>query len=111
MASGSIKIFSVSVDHVPYRLMVGWPVGTSQEGVNLDGTNPDDLIMHSDDVNAMADYAKDSFTVIDSNKRYKKQDKNSRQKAVIDQVSQSANVPIYHGFSTPKSKPYFPEPM
>lgn len=111
MASGSIKIFSVSVDHVPYRLMVGWPVGTSQEGVNLDGTNPDDLIMHRDDVNAMADYAKNSFTVIDPDKGYKRQDKQSRQKAIIDQVSQSASAAIYHGFSTPKSKPYFPEPM
>ena len=111
MASGSIKIFSVSVDQVPYRLMVGWPVGISQEGVNLDGTNPDDLIMHRDDVNAMADYAKNSFTVINPDKGYKRQDKKSRQKAVIDQVSQSAHAPIYHGFSTPKSKPYFPEPM
>ena len=111
MASGNIKIFSVVVDQVPYRLMVGWPVGTSQEGVNLDGTNPDDLIMHRDDVDAMADYAKNSFTVINPDKGYKRQDRKSRQKAVIDQVSQSANAPLFHGFSTPKSKPYFPTLM
>ncbi|MBQ6926080.1 MAG: hypothetical protein IJQ73_15695 [Kiritimatiellae bacterium] len=108
MASGIIKVFSVFVDHVPYRLMVGWPVGISQEGVNLDGADSGDLIMHRDDVNEMEDYAKASFSVFNAAKGYRRQSQASRDKAVIAQVSLSASEPSYHGFSTPKSKPYFP---
>ena len=110
MASGSIKVFSVFVDNVPYRLMAGWPVGTSQEGVNLDGTNPDDLIMHDDDINEMDDYAKKSFSPFRGSGQYKKQDKNSRQNAIITKVGLSAKETVVNGYSVPQSKPYFPEP-
>lgn len=110
MASGSIKVFSVFVDNVPYRLMAGWPVGTSQEGVNLDGTKPDDLIMHDDDINEMDDYAKKSFSPFTGSGHYKKQDKNSRRGAIISKVGISAKETVVGGFSVPKSKPYFPEP-
>ncbi len=109
MASGSIKVFSVFVDNVPYRLMAGWPVGISQEGVNLDGTKPDDLIMHDDDIKEMDDYAKKSFSPFGGYEHYKKQDKNSRQSTIITKVGLSAKETVVNGFSVPKSKPYFPE--
>jgi hypothetical protein len=110
MASGSVKVFSVSVDDIPYRLMAGWPVGVSQEGVNLDGTRPNYLIMHDDDVKEMEDYAKKTFSEFNTAKPYKKQDEAARRALFIAKQKQQADATVYCGFSVPKSKPYSPLP-
>ena len=65
--------------------------------------------MHDDDINEMDDYAKKSFSPFGGYEHYKKQDKNSRQNAIITKVGRSAKETVVNGFSVPKSKPYFPE--
>lgn len=112
MAAGNIKIFSVRVDGVDYRLMTGWPVGVSQEGVNLDGTNAGDLVMHNDDINEMDDYASGSFKpFVDQAGRhkhpeYKRQNDAGRNKVVRDMARIAAQTEESHGHHVPPTKPH-----
>lgn len=107
MASGCVRIFPVKVESTPYRLMVGWPVGVSQEGVNLDGTKPDYLIMHEDDINEMEDYAQKSFTVFKPSSHYYKQDGAARKNAIVAAAAKQAGQTHVGNFFIPPTRPYY----
>jgi len=109
VALGQTRIFTETVDGTAYRLIVGWPVGVTQTGVNVDAAKPGDLVMHSDDVQDMTAEAKSSFEpVIGDFRRQTAGDRKELLNKLIAGAGAFAQSRTFQSYSVPVSRPYFP---
>lgn len=107
MAEGRVKIFIRELDCRSYRIFVGWPVGVSSEAVNLDGNEPEDLVMHSEDVERMSATLRNSFRKVNAN--YYAQSQQARRElksALVSDAAKFANSTEYAGVVVQPSRPY-----
>lgn len=63
ISGGVIYPFDVTTSDRKFRVMVGWPVGISHTGVNLEKNEPDSLVLHKDDLEPLEKMRKSRFKV------------------------------------------------
>lgn len=69
-AGGRVFLADVTSDDRKFRVVCGWPSGTSHDGVNCDGTRPKWTIAHKDNVMELSERKRKIFHGMSSDFRY-----------------------------------------
>lgn len=70
ISGGVIYPFDVTTSDRKFRVMVGWPVGVSHTGVNLEKNEPDSLVLHKDDLEPLEKTRKSRFKTCKGSAEY-----------------------------------------
>lgn len=108
MAEGRMRVFIRELEGRRYRLFVGWPVAISLEAVNLKQNDPEDLVMHEEDVRDMTDLLKSSFSRISTSDYYVQSGPMREQLKIniIKRTGDAAKETLFAGIHVQPSRPY-----
>jgi hypothetical protein len=111
-AGGHVFIADVTSDDRKFRIVCGWPSGTSHDGVNCDGTRPKWTIAHRDNVMELADIKRKCFHELITEFQYATPEgitaileEESRER--VKQVTSSSIVVGNQQKSVHQSRPYY----
>lgn len=109
ISGGVIYPFDVITSDRKFRVMVGWPVGVSHTGVNLEKNEPDSLVLHKEDLEPLEKTRKSKFKTCKGSNEYSyatQEDLAGAAKAGVSHAATAFGATSYGGVKLVASRPY-----
>ena len=109
ISGGVIYPFDVTTSDRKFRVMVGWPVGVSHTGVNLEKNEPDSLVLHKEDLEPLEKTRKSKFKTCKGSNEYSyatQEDLAGAAKAGVSHAATAFGATSYGGVKLVASRPY-----